>query len=236
MSTFAVSLQSRIGTLALDVRFESDAAITALVGTNGAGKSTLLRILAGAPIAATGSASVQGGPLIDSARALWVPPDARRLGYLPQSLALFPHMTALENVAFGCAGSAEESAQRARQLLESVAAEHLAERMPKALSGGEAQRVALARALGPEPRALLLDEPLAALDITHRRGMRAFLGQMLRDSGRPALLVTHDARDVLALAEHVVVLEHGKVVQQGSAQELASAPATDFVAELLGSV
>jgi molybdate transport system ATP-binding protein len=236
MSTFSVSLQSRIGTLELDVRFESDAAITAIVGPNGAGKSTLLRILAGAPIAATGSASVQGGPLIDSASGLWVPPDARRLGYLPQGLALFPHMSALENVAFGCAGSAEASAHRARALLKSVAAEHLAERIPTALSGGEAQRVALARALGPEPRALLLDEPLAALDITHRRGMRAFLGQLLRDSGRPALLVTHDARDVLALAEHVVALEHGKVVQQGSAQELARAPATEFVAELLGSV
>jgi ABC-type sulfate/molybdate transport systems ATPase subunit len=86
------------------------------------------------------------------------------------------------------------------------------------------------------PRALLLDEPLAALDVTHRRAMRSFLGARLRESGRPALLVTHDARDVLALAEHVVVLEHGKVVQQGSAEALASAPATEFVAELLGSV
>jgi ABC-type sulfate/molybdate transport systems ATPase subunit len=236
MSSFAINLQSRIGTLELDVRFESRAAITALVGPNGAGKSTLLRILAGAPIAASGTASVQGGPLIDSSRGLWVPPDARRVGYLPQGLALFPHLTALENVAFGCAGDDERSARRARELLKSVGAAHLAERFPNALSGGEAQRVALARALGPEPRALLLDEPLAALDITHRRSMRSFLGELLRESGRPALLVTHDARDVLALAEHVVVLERGKVVQQGSADELASAPATDFVAELLGSV
>jgi len=235
-STFAIDLRGRIGTLDLDIRFETSAAITAVIGPNGAGKSTLLRMLAGAPLRVEGTASVQGGTLIDTARNLCVPPDARRLGYLPQGLALFPHLTALQNVAFGCAGDAELRDRRARELLASAGAAQLADRLPKELSGGEAQRVALARALAPEPRALLLDEPLAALDVSHRRTMRSFLGELLEASGRPALLVTHDARDVLALAQHVVVLERGKVVQQGTAQALAAAPATELVAELLGSV
>jgi ABC-type sulfate/molybdate transport systems ATPase subunit len=236
MSTFAIDLRGRIGTLELDVRFETSATITAVIGPNGAGKSTLLRMLAGAPLSVEGTASVQGGALIDTARNLCVPPDARRLGYLPQGLALFPHLSALENVAFGCAGDRALRERRARELLQSAGAAHLADRLPKQLSGGEAQRVALARALAPEPRALLLDEPLAALDVSHRRTMRSFLGALLEESGRPALLVTHDARDVLALAQYVVVLERGKVVQQGTAEQLAAAPATELVAELLGSV
>jgi len=236
MSTFAIDLRGRIGSLELDVRFETSAAITAVIGPNGAGKTTLLRMLAGAPIAVEGTASVQGGTLIDTARNVCLPPDARRLGYLPQGLALFPHLSALQNVAFGCAGDGAQREHRARELLQSAGAAHLADRLPKQLSGGEAQRVALARALAPEPRALLLDEPLAALDVSHRRSMRSFLGALLEDSGRPALLVTHDARDVLALAQQVVVLERGKVVQQGTVEELSAAPATELVAELLGSV
>jgi len=236
MSTFSVELRGRIGTLELDIRFESSAAITAVVGPNGAGKSTLLRVLAGAELAMQGKASAAGGTLFDSARSLWVPPEARRLGYLPQGLALFPHLNVLDNVAFGCAGDAQQRLSQAAMQLRSVEAEHLAERMPAQLSGGEAQRVALARALAAQPRALLLDEPLAALDVAHRRSTRAFLAALLRQNERPALLVSHDARDVRALAEHVVVLEHGKVIQQGSADELARAPASDFVAELLGTV
>ena len=231
MSAWSVDLRGRIGELTLDVRFESSAAVTALIGPNGAGKSTLLRVLAGAALPIEGRVRIAGQPMIDTAQRLALPAEQRRVGYLPQGLALFPHLSVLQNVAFGCS-----DLSTARRLLERVGCAALESRAPAQLSGGEAQRVALARALATEPHALLLDEPLAALDVAHRRTLRAFLAELLAERARPTLLVSHDARDVRALAGHAVVLERGRVVQQGTLAELERAPATEFVAELLGAV
>jgi ABC-type sulfate/molybdate transport systems ATPase subunit len=156
---------------------------------------------------------------------------------VPQSYALFPHLSAVDNVSFGLASRAHSQPaharrEQARRWLAELGSAGLAQGVPRELSGGEQQRVALARALIVEPDVLLLDEPLAALDTTSRRTMRAFLAGHLQKRARPALVVSHDVKDVLALGGQVAVLENGRVVQRGSAQELARHPNTAFVAEL----
>jgi ABC-type sulfate/molybdate transport systems ATPase subunit len=175
--------------------------------------------------------------LFDAAQNVDLPPEARRVGYVPQGYALFPHLSAVDNVSFGLASRphfrpAHARREEALRWLAELGSGGLAERFPHELSGGEQQRVALARALILEPDVLLLDEPLAALDTTSRRTMRAFLAGHLQRRARPALVVSHDVKDVLALGGQVAVLENGRVVQRGSAQELARRPNTAFVAEL----
>ncbi|MEZ4425594.1 MAG: ATP-binding cassette domain-containing protein [Gemmatimonadota bacterium] len=225
-------LHGRIGSLTLDVEMVLGSAPTALVGPNGAGKTTLLRILSGARIPVSGHVRVGGHPLFDSAAGIDLPPERRRLGYVPQGYALFPHLSALDNVAFGLHGLARSERRiRARAVLAELDAAHLAERAPATLSGGERQRVALARALATAPDALLLDEPLSALDARSRRETRRFLADYLAARARPALVVTHDLRDVVALGGPVVVLLDGRVAQAGTVAELAARPADDFVAE-----
>ena len=227
-----VELRGRIGGLALDVRFEAGDGPTILVGPNGAGKTTVLRAIAGADVGLRGHVRLAGRTLLDTASGVDLPPEARRIGYVPQGLGLFPHLTALDNVAFGC-GRGPAARQRAHAVLERMGALQLASRRPHELSGGERQRIALARALAIEPAGLLLDEPLSALDVGQRRRTRALLAEHLRGAGRPAIVVTHDVRDLLAIDGQLVVLEAGRVVQVGRAAELAAAPATDFVADLL---
>ena len=227
-----VELCGRLGRLELDVRFEAGDGPTIVIGPNGAGKTTVLRAIAGAEVGLCGRVTLGGRMLMDSAERVGLPPEARRIGYVPQGLGLFPHLTALDNVAFGC-GRGPEARPRARAALERLDALALAERRPHQLSGGERQRVALARALAAEPRGLLLDEPLSALDVGQRRRTREFLAEHLREAGRPALVVTHDLRDVLALDGEIVVIEAGRVLQQGRLEALAHAPASEFVAELL---
>lgn len=227
-----VELQGRLGELELDVRFEAGDGPTIIVGPNGAGKTTLLRAIAGAEVGLRGRVILGGRTLLNTAQGVRLPPEARRIGYVPQGLGLFPHLRALENVAFGC-GPGPRARERALAMLERVDALALAERLPHELSGGQRQRIALARALAPDPHGLLLDEPLSALDMGQRRRTRTFLAEHLRRAGRPALVVTHDPRDIVELGTHVVVLEQGRVLQQGPARELAHAPASDLVAELL---
>ncbi|HEX2659040.1 MAG TPA: ATP-binding cassette domain-containing protein, partial [Polyangia bacterium] len=150
--------------------------------------------------------------------------------FLPQRYALFPHLDVLENVAYGIAGGSRATRRDAAlAALRALDATSLASRRPSELSGGEAQRVALARALAAEPRALLLDEPLAALDVELRRDLRQFLAQYLRALRIPTVVVTHDRTDVELLDGQVIVLERGEVVQRGRQAELAASPATDFV-------
>jgi molybdate transport system ATP-binding protein len=228
-----VELRGRIGSLALDLCFEAGDGPTIVIGPNGAGKTTLLRAIAGADMGLRGRVRLGDRTLLDTAGGVCLPPDARRLGYVPQGLGLFPHLRALDNVAFGC-GRGPAARQRAHAVLERLGAPHLADRRPHELSGGERQRIALARALAPEPHGLLLDEPLSALDAGQRRRTRAFLAEHLRRAGRPALVVTHDLRDILAIDGEILVLEAGRVVQQGRADELARAPASELVEELLG--
>jgi ABC-type Fe3+/spermidine/putrescine transport system ATPase subunit len=195
-----------------------------LIGPNGSGKTTVLRVLAGALRPDSGDVVVGGRPV--AGQGVWVPPEDRRVAYVPQGLGLFPHLSVVENIAFGA------DRERASAMLETLGLRSLAERRPGGLSGGEAQRVALARALVTDPQLLLLDEPLAALDIGARREVRAWLVAQL--AGRDVVWVTHDARDVRALGGQAVVLKEGAVAQTGNPSELASDPANPFVAEFFG--
>ena len=226
-ATLEIDLERR-GSFPIRVRFTLGAGPVALAGPNGAGKTTLLRMILGV-LPATGHVLLGGRDLAK------LEPEARRIGYVPQDSQLFPHLTALGNVAFGLPRGPDRKA-RALALLESLEVPHTAQLLPAQLSGGERQRVALARALAPGPHALLLDEPLSSLDPSARRRVRDFLGQRLRALRLPALIVTHDARDAAALADRVIVLERGQVVQAGTLPELRTAPATPFVEELTRAV
>ena len=202
-----------------------------LMGPNGAGKSTLFKMILGILKPTSGRIALGGRALFDSARRIDLPPEARRLGYVPQQYALFPHLDVAGNVGFGLERNARERLQRALQLLR---IEPLARRRVQTLSGGERQKVALARALAPQPQALLLDEPFAALDAQARKQLRAQLAAQLADWKLPALIISHDPSDAV-LARRIVVLEGGRIVQQGALEELRARPATAFIGELTES-
>jgi molybdate transport system ATP-binding protein len=233
MSTqLAVRLAARVGPLELDVEFEAGPGTLVVIGPNAAGKTSLLSVILGALPAARGSVHAGETALFDSELGINVPVEARRLGYVPQDYALFTHLSVRENVEFALRSgrmSVRARREQADERLRELGLEHHAERRVSSLSGGEKQRVALARALSIGPRALLLDEPLAALDLVSRREVRAFLRQSLAKLGLPALLVTHDPADARELGERMLVLEAGKIVQRGTWGELQRAPATTFV-------
>jgi molybdate transport system ATP-binding protein len=222
----------------LDVRLTATPArLTVLVGENGAGKSTLLRALAGLVRPARGFARLGELSLFDCSRNRSLPVERRPVGYVPQELALFPHLDVGANVAFGLrsqhlAASAVRS--RAHAALERFGLAGLAARRPGSLSGGQQQRVALARALVLEPRLLLLDEPLSALDPGTRRTMRAELRQLLAHLPCVTLLVTHQPADALALADDLLVLERGRITQSGALASILGAPGSAYIAEFLG--
>jgi molybdate transport system permease protein len=204
--------------------------VVALVGPNGAGKSTLLRALAGLQ-PATGSVELGGR---DVSR---LPPYDRAIGWVPQERVLFPHLSVLENVAFGLRARRchrDEARAEARHWLERLGVAGLASRRPRELSGGQAARVALARALAPRPDLVLLDEPLASLDVDARDDVRRLLRRTLSGGPAAVLVVTHDAVDVVALADRVVVLQQGEVAQDGTPAELTRSPRTTWLAGLLG--
>ena len=231
MQGWDVDIAGYNGSFHLQASFRTTFGTSVLVGHNGAGKSTLLKMLVGALQPEHGHLHLNGHVLFDSSKGINLPPEDRGIGYVPQGYGLFPHMTALSNVSFGLLGrfSKTERHKRARQYLASINAEHLAERYPDELSGGEQQRIALARALVVEPLGLLLDEPMAALDATARRATRKFLVKHLSALDCPTLVVTHSRRDVVSFSEQVVVLEKGRVVQTGDLDQLTQAPATPFV-------
>jgi molybdate transport system ATP-binding protein len=207
----------------------------ALLGPNGAGKSTTLRVLAGLLRSGSGRVELSGVVLDDEAHH--VPAERRRIGMVFQDYRLFPHLSTLDNVAFGlrARGTARREARRVAGVwLERVGLSAFASRRPSTLSGGQAQRVALARALAPQPQLLLLDEPLAALDAATRADLRADLRQHLGSFGGAGILVTHDPLDAMVLAEQVIVLEDGAVVQRGPVAEVARRPQTEYVARLVG--
>ena len=230
MSLLEVALRGAMGTRALDVAFRAADAPLALVGPNGAGKTTALLMILGAARPGVGHVALDGQPLFDGARGVDVPIEDRHIGFVPQRYALFPHLDVLANVAYGIrAASRGERVARAREALRELDAAPLASRRPTELSGGEMQRVALARALAGCPRALLLDEPLAALDVSLRRDVRTFLASRLRSLEIPTVVVTHDRADAEALDGDVVVLEDGAISQRGRLADLAAHPATEFV-------
>ena len=211
--------------------------VVALLGPNGAGKSTVLRLLAGLLPLDDGRVSLGGTVLEDTGARVRLAAEQRQVGLVFQDYLLFPHLSARENVAFGlrARGSGRASSRRrADDWLARVGLADNAGRRPRQLSGGEAQRVALARALACEPRLLLLDEPLGALDAGTRLQVRAELRRHLADFGGATVVVTHDALDAFVLADRLVVLEDGRVVQEGTPAEVASHPRTDYVARLVG--
>lgn len=237
--SWTAQIRARAGSLEVDVELSGGCAPVALIGPNGSGKTTILRILAGAHAVQQARIEVDGDVLCDSQRGVSLPIELRGVGYVPQGYGLFPHLTVLDNVAFGLsvgAGALSRTARldRSHQMLRELDCAHLAARHPARLSGGEQQRVALARALVAEPRFLLLDEPLAALDISARRSVREFLATHLRAWGRPSLVVTHDARDAVELDAAVWVLEAGRVAQSGEWRQVRDEPATEFVREFFG--
>ena len=233
--TWQVQARLRLGLLDLEVDIGGGERPVALIGPNGSGKTTLLRMIAGAYRPDGGRIRLGDRIVFDAEAGVDLPPEERHVAYVPQGYGLFPHLTVLDNVAFGLVGGPArmDRAQRrgaALRLLERMGCSHLATRQPSTLSGGEQQRVALARALGVGPRILLLDEPLAALDARARRSIRSYLVEHLARSPGPALVVSHDARDVRELGADVFVIEAGRIVQHGPTEELAARPATEFVA------
>jgi molybdate transport system ATP-binding protein len=205
-----------------------------LFGPSGSGKSLLLRVIAGIH-PARGRISLDGVDLLDSARRVAVPPQRRRLGYLPQSYALFPHLSVAENVAFGLRGRPQAARRRrVEELLVQLQLEGMAARHPGQLSGGQQQRVALARALATEPLALLLDEPFAALDAPLRRLLRRELQTLRHRYGFAVVLVTHDLGDACALGDRIAVVAGGQVLQVGTPEDVLARPATPLVARITG--
>src|SRR5437868_14909187 len=218
-------------TLDLDLRV-ADGEVVALLGPNGAGKSSALRALAGLT-----DLSGDGRIVLDELPLHTLPAESRPVGMVFQDYLLFPHLSALDNVAFGprCAGASKaESRRQAAAWLERVGLGEQARVRPGRLSGGQAQRVALARALAAAPRLLLLDEPLAALDARTRLETRCQLRRHLADFDGVTVLVTHDPLDAMVLADRLVVIEQGAVVQEGTPAEVARRPRTDYVARLVG--
>jgi len=234
--SLAVTLTVRRGQLTVDLGLAvADGEVLAVLGPNGAGKSTLLRVLAGLLPPDTGRVTVDGDVWDDD--GVHVPPHRRRVGMVFQDYLLFPHLTALENVAFGLRTRGvrhPEARRRAADWLARVGLADLGGSKPGQLSGGQAQRAALARALATDPALLLLDEPLAALDARTRLTVRAELRRHLAAFGGSTVLVSHDPIDAMALSDRVVVVEDGRVVQEGTPAEVARRPRTDYVARLVG--
>ncbi|WP_258803729.1 sulfate/molybdate ABC transporter ATP-binding protein [Pseudarthrobacter sp. NS4] len=232
------SFQAAVAERGFDVALTVGPAETvAVMGPNGAGKSTLLSSIAGLLKPDSGRAELNGRTLfqLHTARHTWVPPHRRGTALLAQEPLLFPHLSALENVAFGprSTGTPKRLADsRAMHWLAEVEAGDLAARRPAELSGGQAQRVAVARALAAEPDLLLLDEPLAALDIHSAPLLRRLLKRVL--AGRQAIIITHDVLDALMLADRVAILEGGRIVEEGTTRAVLQRPRSSFAAGLAG--
>ena len=220
----------------LDLQVE-DGEVVAVLGPNGSGKSTLLRTLAGMQPLAGGRIALDGETLDDPSVPILVPPEHRSCGMVFQDYLLFPHLTAVANVAFGlqCRGRSRTEANRqASEWLERIGLADRASSKPGRLSGGQAQQVALARALATEPRLLLLDEPMAALDVAARGAVRHRLRRHLEAFAGSCVMVTHDPLDAAALADRLIIIEDGQVVQGGTLADITARPHTAYVAELVG--
>ncbi len=205
--------------------------VVAVLGPSGCGKTTLLRIVAGFERPAEGTVTVAGR--VVAAPGVWVAPEARRVGMVFQDYALFPHLTVASNVGFGL--PRRERARRVPELLAIVGLDGLGHRFPHELSGGQQQRVALARALAPAPELVLLDEPWSNVDPFLRDSLRADVAEIIRPLGVTVVLVTHDREEAFSLANRIALMRDGKVVQEGTAEDLYFAPASRWAAEFVGA-
>jgi molybdate transport system ATP-binding protein len=240
MSQLSIRIRKNFGgeresSFALDVEFSAAAGFTILFGASGAGKTTVLDCIAGLQTPEAGRISVGADALFDSSARVDIPPNRRGVGYLLQTLALFPHMTVAQNVQYGLDGlERTEREARCSRELEAFRIAALAERRPGEISGGERQRAALARTLVTRPRVLLLDEPLTALDAVTKAQILDDLRAWNREQQIPILYVTHQREEVFALGENVIALDAGQLMAQGSPYEVLQRPQSETVAQLAG--
>jgi molybdate transport system ATP-binding protein len=231
-------VQLTLGALSLDMELSVDEGeVVALLGPNGAGKTTLLRAVAGLIPLTSGYVKLDGRLLEDAASGKYIPTERRSIGVVFQDYLLFPHLSVLQNVAFGMRSRgmpSQEASEKAAQWVDRVGLTAYVQDKPDALSGGQRQRVALARALAPDPRLLLLDEPLAALDVTTRAEVRRDLKRHLASFPGLRLVVTHDPLEAAMLADRLVVMENGRLVQTGTPAEVTERPRSQYVADLVG--
>jgi molybdate transport system ATP-binding protein len=231
-------IQLRLSRLNLDAAFRvASGEVLALLGPNGSGKSTTLRALVGLLPLTGGRVVLDGAVLEDPAQRARVPPEKRPISLMFQDYLLFPHLSAVENVAFGLRSKGMDkkaAREKASQTLARLGLDGLAEAKPGSMSGGQQQRVAMARALVTDPKLLLLDEPLAALDVSTKTDVRRLLREVLRQSPAANVLVTHDLLDAVALGDRMVVLEAGHIVQTGTPAEVTARPRSRYVADLTG--
>jgi molybdate transport system ATP-binding protein len=232
------SIRLALGPLDLDMELAIDEGeVVALLGPNGAGKTTLLRAVAGLVAFDSGRVTLDGKVLEDTVTGEYIPTERRPIGFVFQDYLLFPHLSVLDNVAFGLRSqgmSRGPAAEKAGEWLDRVGLKSYGRAKPAELSGGQRQRVALARALAPDPRLLLLDEPLAALDVTTRAEVRRDLKRHLTSFRGIRLVVTHDPLEAVALADRLVVMEKGRLVQTGTPAEVTERPRSQYVADLVG--
>ena len=227
-------IQLRLGRFSLDAALSAASGeVVALLGPNASGKSTILRALTGL-LPLTGGRVVLDGTVLDGTR---ITPEKRPIALMCQDYLLFPHLSALENVAFGLrvTGTDKKAArQKAAEALANVGLKDMASKRPGSMSGGQQQRVAMARALVTDPKLLLLDEPLAALDVSTKTDVRRLLRATLRQSSAANILVTHDLLDAVALGDRMIVIENGGIVQTGTPAEVTVRPRSSYVADLTG--
>jgi iron(III) transport system ATP-binding protein len=212
--------------------------VVALLGPSGSGKTTLLRAVAGLESPKSGPIDIGERRVFDGSKKLELPAEARNLGLVFQSYALWPHKTVFDNVAYGLKlrkMAARDIEPKVREVLAQLGLGHLGERFPHQLSGGQQQRVAIARALVYNPPVILLDEPLSNLDAKLREEARAFLRELIVRLGLSALMVTHDQAEAMAISDRILLLNNGKIEQQGSPQSMYESPDTLFTAEFMGS-
>jgi len=232
------SIRLKLGPLNLEMEITIDQdEVVALLGPNGAGKTTLLRAIAGLVPFESGYVRLDGKVLEDTASKQYVPTERRPIGFVFQDYLLFPHLSVVDNVAFGLRSRGtprRAAAEKAIEWLDRVGLKSYSRAKPAELSGGQRQRVALARALAPDPRLLLLDEPLAALDVTTRAEVRRDLKHHLASFQGIRLLVTHDPLEAVALADRLIVMEGGHLVQTGTSAEVTERPRSQYVADLVG--
>ncbi|MBT5057634.1 MAG: ABC transporter ATP-binding protein [Gemmatimonadetes bacterium] len=233
MSRLLVQARRHDARFELNVDFSDDNGTLVLFGASGAGKTSTLHAIAGLLALDGGRIQVDDTVYYDASQGVNLPASQRRLGYVFQNYALFPHLTVLQNIAFGL-GSQRDRLEHARQWLTRMRMKDFGERYPHELSGGQQQRVALARALAPRPRLLLLDEPFAALDRVLRERLQAELRQLQHDLSLIVIYVTHSLDDAFAVGDHMAVLHEGHVLQQGPLDDVFQHPANETVAEILG--